>query len=167
TVAMKDLSLEQVGDRREIDVRMRTHVDALIGQKLGRAHLVEEDEGSDHLALERRQGAANLHLPKVDGPRYDQRFDCVNACAVTRNGVGTGAPAHGVSFDAGMRADAIRPIWRSYHQFERSYRMETAKHLCIALTRSRTPSSCSDKVAQGFRAAICAVISLPTLAAIQ
>jgi hypothetical protein len=32
-------------------VRVRTHVDALIRQELGRAHLVEEDERSNHLAL--------------------------------------------------------------------------------------------------------------------
>ena len=32
-------------------MRVRAHVDALVGQELGRAHLVEEDEGADHLPL--------------------------------------------------------------------------------------------------------------------
>src|SRR4051812_29416603 len=43
TVAVQDLTLEQVGHGREVNVRMGTHVDALVGQELGRAHLVEED----------------------------------------------------------------------------------------------------------------------------
>ena len=50
-VAMEHLALEQVGDRGEADVRMRPHVDALADQELGRPHLVEEDEGPDHLLL--------------------------------------------------------------------------------------------------------------------
>src|SRR5215204_6223026 len=51
TVPVQDLPLEEVSHSREIDVRVRTHVDALIRQELGRAHLVEEDERSNHLAL--------------------------------------------------------------------------------------------------------------------
>jgi len=50
-VAVQDVPLEQVSHSREIDVRVRTHVNTLIRQELGRAHLVEEDERSNHLAL--------------------------------------------------------------------------------------------------------------------
>src|SRR5829696_3214789 len=45
TVAVKNLPLEQVSHRSKVDVRMGTHVDALVGEELGRAHLVEKDEG--------------------------------------------------------------------------------------------------------------------------
>jgi hypothetical protein len=43
-VAVQDLALEEVGHGGQVDVRMRAHVDALVGQELGRPHLVEEDE---------------------------------------------------------------------------------------------------------------------------
>jgi hypothetical protein len=49
-----DLALEQVRDRCEVDVRMRSHVDAFADDELGRSHLVEEDERPDHLPLRRR-----------------------------------------------------------------------------------------------------------------
>src|SRR4051794_36033004 len=51
TVAVQDLPLKQIGNSGEIDVRVRTHIDTLIGEELGRAHLVEENERTDHLAL--------------------------------------------------------------------------------------------------------------------
>ena len=50
-VPVKDLAFEQVGDSCKIDVRMRTHIDALISKKFGWAHLVKENEGPHHLAL--------------------------------------------------------------------------------------------------------------------
>ena len=43
--------VEQVGDGSEPDMRVRAHVHALPGDELRRAHLVEEDERPDHLAL--------------------------------------------------------------------------------------------------------------------
>ena len=79
TVAVQDLAFEQVSDRRQVDVRVGTDVDALVGQELGRAHLVEEDERPDHLALDRGQGAANLHLAKVHRTRHDQYLDGLRA----------------------------------------------------------------------------------------
>lgn len=96
-VAVMDLALEEIGQRREVDVRVRAHVDALVGQELGGAHLIEEDEGAYHLALLRGQGAAHLHFAQVDRAGDDQRLDGVRARAVAGDGVGTGAPAHGVS----------------------------------------------------------------------
>src|SRR5215203_2077845 len=44
TVAVKNLPLEQVSHRSKVDVWMGTHVDALVGEELGRAHLVEKDD---------------------------------------------------------------------------------------------------------------------------
>src|SRR5918995_1341405 len=39
-VAVKDLALKQIDDSREVDVWVRTHVNSLIGQELGWAHLI-------------------------------------------------------------------------------------------------------------------------------
>ena len=44
---MHQRTVEQVGDGREADVRMRQHVDAAAGRQHGRPHLVEEDERAD------------------------------------------------------------------------------------------------------------------------
>ena len=93
-VAVQDLALEQVGQRREVDVRVGAHVDALVGQELRRPHLVEEDERADHLPLGGGQRAPDGHFAEVDRARHDQRLDRVRGPAVAEHGVGTGAPAH-------------------------------------------------------------------------
>src|SRR6185437_567238 len=41
-VAMHDLTLEEIRDRGQADVRMRPHVDAAPRRKIGRSHVVEE-----------------------------------------------------------------------------------------------------------------------------
>ncbi len=53
TVAVHDLALEQIGNRRDADVRMRPHGDALAGRKGRRAHVIEEHEWPNHAALAR------------------------------------------------------------------------------------------------------------------
>jgi len=45
------LSLVEIGHRCQADMGMRTHVDALLCDKLGRTHLVEEHKRTDHLAF--------------------------------------------------------------------------------------------------------------------
>ena len=52
-VAMDDLALEQVGHRREADVRVRPHVHARARRQLDRPHVVEEDERPDQPLLAR------------------------------------------------------------------------------------------------------------------
>ena len=56
---------------------MRAHIDALADQELGRPHLVEEDEGPDHLLLRRRQRAAHLEAAEITRARYDDMLDGV------------------------------------------------------------------------------------------
>ena len=56
---MGDASFEQISDGREPDMRMRAHIHAAAGNELHRPHLVEEDEGPDHLAPAMRQGPAH------------------------------------------------------------------------------------------------------------
>ena len=78
-VAVMEVALEQVGHRAEADMRMWPHIDALPGQQLCRPGLIEEDERSDHLPFRRRQGASDLEIAKVSGPRNDQGFDRIDA----------------------------------------------------------------------------------------
>ena len=73
-VAMLDRAFEQIGDRGEVDVRVRPDVHALAGRKPRRAELVDEDERADHRPLARRQGPVDLELAEVVGDRRDDQF---------------------------------------------------------------------------------------------
>jgi hypothetical protein len=57
-VAVQDLARQQVGDRRQADVRVRSVVEPVTQQELGRADLIEEDEQAHHLPPRGRQRAA-------------------------------------------------------------------------------------------------------------
>ena len=61
---MHQRTVEQVGDGREADVRMRQHVDAAAGRQHGRPHLVEEDERADEAGA-RGQHAAHDEVADV------------------------------------------------------------------------------------------------------
>ena len=65
------LSGEQPGHRREVDVRMRTHVDPLAGREPRRAELVDEHERPDHAALRARDRAPHLEAAEVVGDGDD------------------------------------------------------------------------------------------------
>ena len=67
---MHDLAVEQVGDGREPDVRMRPHVDCArdARREIDRAHVIEEHERSDHSARRRRQHASDLEAAEVAAP---------------------------------------------------------------------------------------------------
>jgi hypothetical protein len=71
----------EIGDRGQPDMRMRADIDPLPGHELRRAHLVEEDERPDHLALRRGQRAAHLEPAQIAGARDDQRFDRIDGVA--------------------------------------------------------------------------------------
>src|SRR5260370_41322037 len=59
-VAVNDLAFEQVGQRRQADMRMRTHVLSFSDTKHHRSEMIQEDERTDHPPLRGRQRAANL-----------------------------------------------------------------------------------------------------------
>jgi hypothetical protein len=94
-VAVHDLAVEQIGHRRKPDMGMRTHIDAVSGDELHRAHLVEEDERSDHLALAVRQRAPHLEAAEVAHPRHDRELQRIAGALVAEHGVFVGHPAHG------------------------------------------------------------------------
>lgn len=57
--------MEEVCDRTEADMRVRSNIDALPGQQLRRPGLIEEDKGPDHLPFRRGQGTSDLETAKV------------------------------------------------------------------------------------------------------
>src|SRR3954469_21912858 len=75
-VAVHDLTLEQVGDGSQPDMRMGPNIQPVSNQELRRSHLVQKDEGTDHAPLDRGQGAADLKAPDIAGTRYDHGFQC-------------------------------------------------------------------------------------------
>ena len=74
---MPDLAVEQIGDGRKPDMRMRAHVERLAGAQDRRAHAVEEDERADQPALGRRQRAAHLEAANVLGVGDHHQLDGV------------------------------------------------------------------------------------------
>ena len=91
---MHDLAVEQIGDGREPDVGMRAHVDTRADQELGRPHLIEEDERSDHLLAGRGQRAAHGEAAEVAGARHDHLLDGIAGARIAGHGVVVGLPAH-------------------------------------------------------------------------
>src|SRR5262249_19307036 len=66
-------------DGRERDVRMRSHVDPSAGGELGRAHVIEEDEGPDEASRRVREGAAHGETAEVFGAAGDGEIDAAVA----------------------------------------------------------------------------------------
>ena len=66
-VAVADRAVEQIGDRGEVDVRVRANVHAAAGGQSRRAELVDEDERADHRSFERRENAVDLEIAEVVG----------------------------------------------------------------------------------------------------
>ena len=60
TVTVMDFAIEQIGDRRQADMRMRPDIDPLAGAEIGRSHVVEKDERTHHATSRERQHPANL-----------------------------------------------------------------------------------------------------------
>ncbi len=96
---MVKLAAIEIGDGRQPDVRVRPHVDASASEELRRPHLVEEDEGTDHLPLRRGQGAAHLEAAEIAGAWDNDGLDD-----------GVGIEAHVRAFTAKLCvARPIRP----------------------------------------------------------
>ncbi len=93
---MQDLAFEQVvtGTGRYADA---ADIEALDGEELARPHLVEEDEGADHLPLLRRQRAAHLEAADIMGARDDDMLEPGRRGGA--DGIGFVERAHG----AGLR----------------------------------------------------------------
>ncbi|MNM65598.1 hypothetical protein D3C81_770500 [compost metagenome] len=64
-IAVADLPGPQEGHRRQADMRMRPHVDALAGVEDGRPHVVHEHEWPDAACLQRGHRATDLEAAEV------------------------------------------------------------------------------------------------------
>src|SRR4051794_16455639 len=64
-VPMHDRAVKQIGNCCQADMRMGADIEPLAREELARPHLVEEDEGSDHLPLSGRQGTAHFEAAQI------------------------------------------------------------------------------------------------------
>jgi len=76
-VAVGDLAVEQIGQGRDADVRVRAHVHGLgnAGGHVHGAHVVEEDKRTDRATLGERQDAADLKAAEILAALVDDEFD--------------------------------------------------------------------------------------------
>src|SRR5215472_8464205 len=93
-VPVDHFAVEQVCDGSEVDVRVWAHINTLSDTELGRPHLVEENEGADHLPHPRRQRTANLEAAKIAGAGYNHCFYCIGHLPVAVRKIRTGLPTH-------------------------------------------------------------------------
>src|SRR5262249_7098211 len=93
-VAVHDLAVEEVGHRRERDVRMRTHVDAGAGREVDRPHVVEEDERADRATRGRGKHAPDGEAAEVARPRVDDGRDLRARKRARARGVDGGPHGH-------------------------------------------------------------------------
>jgi hypothetical protein len=91
------LTLDQIGERGEADMRMRSRVDAFASAEDGGTESVEEDEGADHPALGRRQSAADFEATEVANCRQEHLLDlrCVRLNAHVLSSSGARLCLHG------------------------------------------------------------------------
>jgi len=78
-VAVGDLTLEQIGDSGQADMGVRAHVHRA-GDARGKVHgphVVEENEGSHHPPLCKRQHPPHLESAEVLAPLFDHPFEHV------------------------------------------------------------------------------------------
>jgi hypothetical protein len=106
-VAVLELAVVEIGDGCKADVGVGSDVNSLARDELGRAGLIEENEGADHLPLWGRECAANFKSAEVAGARNDHGFDAVDRSSVGAGRFEGGVPAHRFVSPAGfdVRAD--------------------------------------------------------------
>ena len=94
-VPMQDASIEQVGDRSEADVRMRPHIQAVPGNELHGAEMVEEDERANHLALAVRQRPPHLEpVTEVARSGHENQLQRLAGFPISDNRIVRRKPAH-------------------------------------------------------------------------
>ena len=93
-VAMQDLAVEEVGDGRQANVRMRPNIQPLPSDKLNRAEMIEEDKRPHHLTLAVREGPSDLEPTEITNARDDHQFEGVAGSGITEDGVMRWKPAH-------------------------------------------------------------------------
>src|SRR5690242_9974518 len=92
---MHHAPIKQIGHCGEPDVRVRPDIQALTRHELHRAHLIEEDKRSHHLALTVGERAAD-HEPiaEVADARHDHELQCRTGAFLTKDRICRGHPTH-------------------------------------------------------------------------
>ena len=75
-------------------MRMRPDVEAFAEMELGRAHLVEEDEGADHALADGGQRPADLKATEVMGAGDDHLLDRLAGAGIAQDRVVGGELRH-------------------------------------------------------------------------
>src|SRR4051812_41609295 len=75
-------------------MRVRSHIHPGAEQELGRPHLVEEDEGADHLPLGGRERPPYRKAAEVAGPGHDHGLDQIGGMGIAGGGIRARLPAH-------------------------------------------------------------------------
>ena len=94
---MDDLTVIEIGECRQADVRMRPHIDALPALELGRAEMIEENERSDGAAKRVWQRAADREPIEIDRARDDDDLERVTGVRIAGGGVFSRKETHGLS----------------------------------------------------------------------
>jgi hypothetical protein len=88
TIAMVHLTVKQIGDGRQPDMRVGAHIDAFAGAELRRAHLVVKDEGTDMAALCDRQDARDAKPAQILALAFKNVFKRAHQLSSGLNGEG-------------------------------------------------------------------------------
>jgi hypothetical protein len=94
TVAMLDLTLEEIGDRGETDVRMRRDVDALPRSEVHLTHVIEEREGPDRASPGRWEHPVDRHTAEIAGAGLDHHVDSRGRYRARAHRLERGSDAH-------------------------------------------------------------------------
>jgi hypothetical protein len=80
---MHNFAIEQVRDRRQSNVWMRTNVDfsGNAGFECDRTHVIEEDERADHAALCKWQNTSDFEAAKILATLFDHELDHLSSSA--------------------------------------------------------------------------------------
>jgi hypothetical protein len=73
-ISVQEGALEQVGQGRQRDVGMRSHVESLPRREVHTTEVVVKDEGADQLARRRGQHAPHEETADVAGTRDDHEL---------------------------------------------------------------------------------------------
>lgn len=76
-------------------MRVRSDVEPITQQELGRAHLIEENERTYHLSSHGGQRPSRREAADVAGPRHDQGLDAPACRKAFAAGIGIKVTAHG------------------------------------------------------------------------
>src|SRR5690348_15692293 len=108
-VTMHDLTIKEVSDGGQSDMRVRPHVEPVAGAEFRGAEMVEKDKGPDHTRADRRKRAADRKISKIDRTRHDHLGDCIALIGVASSWIFAGKETHGWLLRIVLSVDPEQP----------------------------------------------------------